>query len=84
MPLYNLLNYSSNYSDKTGSLCFYCKDEAATFKADIVSNYNAKLFKYKAKLLGNSEADGANRNLRNEKIALRLKYLSNFWESLKM
>ena len=35
MPLYNLLEYSSNYSNTTGSLWFYSKDEVTNFDADI-------------------------------------------------
>ena len=39
---------------------------------------------YKAKLLEKTEADGANRVLKNTTIAVLLKYLSNFWRSLEM
>ena len=39
---------------------------------------------YKAKFLANSEADGANGILKNEAIAVPLKYLSNFWRTLEM
>ena len=42
-------------------------------------NYNFKYFNYKAKLLGNPEANKAHGILRNAAIALPLKYLSNFW-----
>ena len=38
-----MLEYSSNYSDTTGSLWFYCEDEAL------------KSFKYKAKLFENNK-----------------------------
>ena len=38
----------------------------------------------KAKLLGNTGRDGANKTLRNATIAVSLKYLSNFWGSLKL
>ena len=31
MPMYNLIEYSSNYSETTGSLWFYSKDEATSF-----------------------------------------------------
>ena len=58
MPIYNLLEYSSNYSDTTGSLRFYFKDGAANFNANTVSNND---FKYKTKLIQNTVADGANR-----------------------
>ena len=60
MPMYNLLEYSSNYSDETGSLCFYSKDEANNFNADIADDNAFKSFSYKVKLLGNTSADGVN------------------------
>ena len=84
MPMCNLLECSSNYSDTTGSLWFYSKDEATNFNADIVNRNNFKFFNYKAKLLGNSEADGNNGILKNATIALPLKYLRNFWRSREM
>ena len=43
-----------------------------------------KSFKYKAKLLGNTIANGLNRILKDTTIAVPLKYLSNFWRSLEM
>ena len=36
MPIYNLLVYSSNYSDTMGSLWFYSKHEAINFNLDVV------------------------------------------------
>ena len=39
----------SNYSEITGSLWFYSKDEATNFNVDIDNN-NCKSFEYKAKL----------------------------------
>ena len=54
--MYNLIEYSSNYSETTGSLWFYSKDEATDFNADIVNDNNFKSFKYKAKLLGKTIA----------------------------
>ena len=83
MPTYNLVEYSSNYSETTGSLWFYSKDEATNFNADIANNNNFESFEYKAKLLGNTVADRANENLRNTTTAVPLKYLSNFWRSLE-
>ena len=54
MPVYNLIEYSSNYSETKGSLWFYSKDGANNFNADIENTNNFKSFKYKAKLLENS------------------------------
>ena len=54
--MYNLIEYSSNYSETTGNLSFYSKDEATNFNADIANDDNFKSFKYKNKLLGNAFA----------------------------
>ena len=56
MPMYNLLEYSSNQVDITGSLWFYSKDESTTRNADIGNNDAFKSFKYKTKLLANTIA----------------------------
>ena len=42
---------------------------------------NAPSFKYKASLIGNTENNGTKNGV---KIAVPLKYLSNFWRSLEM
>ena len=52
MPMYNLIEYSSNYSETTGSLWFYSKDEATNFKDEILKTL--MIFKNKTKLLGNT------------------------------
>ena len=59
MPMYNLIEYSSNYSETMGSLWFYSKDGAASFNNNISNPNNFKSFKYKAKLLGNADAQPA-------------------------
>ena len=84
MPMYNVIEYSSHYSETTGSLVFYLKDEPTNFNADITSNKKVNSFEYKAKLLGSTGADGNNGILKNATIAVPLKYLSNFWRSLRM
>ena len=88
MPMYNLIEYSSDYSETTGSLWFYSKDEANNFNNNITNTNNFKSFKYKAKLLGNTVTqqapNAANGILRNAAIAVPLKYLCTFWRSLEM
>ena len=79
MPIYNLIEYSSNYSETTGSLWFYSKDEAIDFNADIANDNNFNSFTYKAKLLRNTTGQTAP-NIANG-IAVLLKYLSIFWRS---
>ena len=51
MPMDNSLEYSSSYSDTTGSLWFYFKVEAANFKADIMKNNNFKSFNFKFQII---------------------------------
>ena len=85
--MYSLIDYSSNYSETTGRLWFYLKDEGTDFN-DIANTKDFKSFKYKAKLLGNTFAqpnpNQTNGILKNATIAVPLKYLSNFWRSLEM
>ena len=76
--MYSLKEYNLNYSEITGSLWFYSKDEATNFNADIANANNYKSFTYKVKLLENTEADGDNGIFKNATIAVPLKYLSNF------
>ena len=78
--MYNLIEYSDNYSDTSGSLCNFKRDEII---GNInVTNDDSSSFKYKSNLVGDTDADGANKE--NVKIAVSLKYLSNFWRSLEM
>ena len=49
--MYNLIVYSSNYSDTTGGLRLYSKYEATNFDTDIMSTTVFISFEYKAKLL---------------------------------
>ena len=50
MPMYNLIEFNSNYSETTGSLWFYSKDEATSFNSDIANTNNFKSFMHKTKL----------------------------------
>ena len=80
MPMYNLIEYSDNYSDTSGSLWNFKRDEVIN-NADVTNDNNAPSFKYKANIIGNTENNGTKNGV---KIAVLLKYLSNFWRSLEM
>ena len=69
IPMYNLIEYNSSYSQTTGSWWFYSKDEATYFNEKIANN-SFKSFEYMAKLLENTEADNANGILQNATIAV--------------
>ena len=60
LPMYNLIESSSSYSETTGTLWLYSKDEASNFNADIANDDNFKSFKYKSKLLGSKAAQAEN------------------------
>ena len=81
--MYNLIEYSSNYSKTTGFLWFYSKDEATNFNADDYNTSSFKSFIFNAKLLW--DLNQANGILKNTAVAFPLKYLIKFfWRSLKM
>ena len=82
MPMYNLIEYSDNYSDTSGSLWQFKRDEII---GNInLTNNNSSSFKYKSNLIGNTDADWANRKKEGVKIVVPLKHLSNFQRSLEM
>ena len=45
-PMYNLIEYSSNYSEPKGSLWFYSEDEATDYNCNIATDGDFKSFKY--------------------------------------
>ena len=84
MPMYNLIEYSDNYSKPLGSLWQYCKDiPAADDDNPIVNFTNNNLtnsFNFKAKMTGQTGDDGT----KNVEIMVPIKYLSYFWRTLEM
>ena len=87
MPMYNLIEYSDNYSDTSGSLWQFKRDQQPLDNNGAFTNLTAEnslSFKYKSILLvimlqmeQIAEKEGV-------KIAVPLKYLSNYWRSLEM
>ena len=81
MFMYNLIESSDNYSDTSGSLWQFKRNESPMTNAgnpDNVSNNNSASFKYKSSFTGKSIAVDGNKVFKNVKIAVPLKYLSNF------
>ena len=79
MPMYNLIEYSDNYSDTSGSLWQFKRHEVdgnvdLTVDVQHIPN-NSSSFKYKSSLT--TDRNGI-------QIAVPLKHLSNFWRSLEM
>ena len=75
MPMYNLIEYSDNYSKTCGSLWQYYRDDSNDNLADSES------FTSKIKITGKTLAAG---NEKDVEIMVPLKYLSNFWRALEM
>ena len=86
MPMYNLIEYSDNYSKTSGSLWQYCKDVPAVNNNGDVVNFDGAnttdSFNFKTKITGQTDN---NRRIDNVEIMVpSLKYLSNFWRTLEM
>ena len=73
--MYNLIEYSDNYSKASASLYQFYRDEPND--NDITKS---KSFKLKSKFLDNTNNEG----IINTKIVVPLKYLSNFWRTLEI
>ena len=90
IPMYNLIEYSDNYSKTSGSLWQYCKEIlAVNDNGDIVYFNGANAtdsFNFKTKITGQTAADndkGNNAGRVDVQIMVPVKYLSNFGELLK-
>ena len=74
-----MIEYSNNYSDTSGSLWQFKRDEIEE-NADLTVD-NSSSFKYKSNIIGNLSLAGTKNNV---KTVVPLKYLSNFWRSIEM
>ena len=75
MPMYNLIEYSDNYSKTSGSLWQYYKDDPN----DNITH--SESIKSKIKITGKTPEAG---NTKDVEIIVPLKYSSNFWRTLEM
>ena len=84
MPMYNLIEYSDNYTKITGSLWQYCKDIPGRDNNNLIEGFTGgnttDSFNFKAKLTGKTGNNGT----KDVEIMVPLKYLSNFWRTLEM
>ena len=85
MPMYNLTEYSGNYSKTSGSLWQYCKDIPAVNNNGNIfdftgANATTNSFIFKSKIAGETDNNGRI----NTETMVALKYLSNFWRNLEI
>ena len=85
MPMYNLTEYSDNYSKATGSLWRYCKEIPAVNNEGKTAEFDGATatdsFNFKTKTSGQNDN---NRRIDNVEIMIPLKRLSNFWRTPEM
>ena len=84
MPMYNLIEYSDNYSKTSGSLWQYCKEIPAVDNDGDITDFNGAnatdSFNFKTKITAQTNNNGTI----NVEIMVPLKHLSNFWRTLEM
>ena len=78
MPMYNLLKYSDNQQDSTGSLYQFKRDEPPDDNANVANNTSSLV--YKSKRISGTDDN----NVNNVKLVVPLKYVSDFFRSLEM
>ena len=89
IPMFNVLEYSDNYSMRSGSLWNYYRDEVNNHENENQNNFRvnnnkttrSKSFEHKIKIRGKTP-DNASRL--DTVVVVPLKYLSNFWRSLDL
>ena len=82
MSMYNVMEYSNNYSKTSGSLWQYYRDESALTDADAFADFpgNSASFKFKQNITGSTGDD----HTKAVQIMVPLKYSSKFWRTLEM
>ena len=85
MPMYNLIEYGDNYSDTSGSLWQFKRDEQNMNDGNPanITATDSSSFKYKSSLFKPVTAVDKG-VLKDVKIAVPLKYLSKFWRFLEI
>ena len=80
--MYNLIEYSDNYSKTSGSLWQYCKEIPAVNNAGLIVDFNwaNATDSFKTKITSQTNNDGRI----NFEVMVPLKYLRNFWRILEM
>ena len=100
MPVYNLIEYSDNYSKTSGSFWQYCKEIPTINDNGAIVDFNSAnatdSFNFKTKIMGQTADNNNNNNNNNTnnngnitgrvdvEIMVPLKYLSNFGKTLGM
>ena len=84
MPMYNVIEYSDNYSKTSGNLWQCCQEIPAIDDDGDIADFNeanaTDSFNFKTKITGQTNDNG----IINVEIMVPLKFLGNFWRTLDM
>ena len=84
MPVYDLIEYSDNYSKTSGSLWQYLEDIPAVDNNNSIANFSQSnrtdSFNFKVKINRQTRDDGT----KNIETMVPIKYLSNLWRTQEM
>ena len=78
MPMYNLVEYSYNYSKTFGSLWQYYRDEPSLTNAGVMNSFLVIV------LCLNLTDETGEDSAKDAELMVPLKYLSNFWRTLEI
>ena len=82
MLMYNLIEYSDNYSKTSASLWQFCKEIPAVNDNEAIVDFDGTnatdSFNFKTEITGQTNNNG----IINVEIMVPLKYLSNFWRTI--
>ena len=91
MSIFNLIEYSDNYSKTSRSLWQYCKEIPVVNNVGNIVDFDGAnatdSFSFKTKTTGQTAANNNNCSIAGRvdaEIMVQLKYLSNFWRTLEM
>ena len=76
MAMYNFIECSDNYSDSSSSLLDFKRDDVAN-NADVTNDVNDLSIKYKANLIGTTNADGTKKGEKNSCATKIFKIIRN-------
>ena len=84
VPMYNLIEYSDNYSKTSGTLWQYCENILVADNNNVIGNFTdsslTDSFNFKVKMTGQTGDDGT----KSVEIIVLLACLSVFWHSLEL
>ena len=83
MAMYNLIEYSNNYSKTSRSSWQYCRGKPAVNDNGVIGDFNATNFTHSFNSKEEITSQTNDNDTKIVEILVPLKYLSNVWTTLK-